>query len=81
MVRFTLAEIDARLAEVRAAIAKARLAQSATAGAGMSLQRGTLKTLLEEEQWLLGERDKLEAGSTASAGGMFNRARFQDPVG
>jgi hypothetical protein len=81
MARFTLAEIDARLVEVRAAISKARLAQSATAGAGMSLQRGTLKTLIEEEQWLLAERDKLESGSSNSGGGMFNRARFQDPVG
>jgi len=71
------ADLIARLAEVRAAITKARTAQSYNAGADMSVTRGLLKSLYEEEKWIL---SKLEAMDAASSGGPFIKTKIVNRV-
>lgn len=68
-------DLEVRLAEIRLAIAVARKAQ--TIGAGEStLTRGNLKTLLDEERWVLGQINSIDAQST---GGGSNRIQFGRP--
>ncbi|MDX9788899.1 MAG: hypothetical protein RBT11_19135 [Desulfobacterales bacterium] len=69
-------DLSIRLAEVRVEIAKARKVQSYSVGQDLSVVRGQLKTLLDEEKWLLSQIDKIDA--TAS-GGASNKVRFGRP--
>ena len=76
----TVAEIQARLVEVRAQIAKARKAQTYMSGAGMSVTRGLLKTLLDEENDLLEALEYKEASTASTAGADFtNKVSFERP--
>lgn len=69
-------DLAIRLAEVRLAIAKARKVQTYSVGQDLNVVRGQLKTLLDEEKWLLAQIDKLDAAST---GGASNRVQFGRP--
>lgn len=68
-------DLEVRLAEIRLAISVARKAQ--TIGAGEStLTRGNLKTLLDEERWVLSQINAIDA---QSSGGGGNRVQFGRP--
>ena len=79
----TVAEIDARLVEVRAAITKARTAQAYQAGGGQGVTRGNLQALLEEEKWLLEQRSQAAAAESATSSGgssyFSNKVQFERP--
>lgn|GEM_PF-1714181 len=70
-------DLATRLTTVRADIAKARKAQVAATGLGMSVTRGQLAALYEEEKWLL---KQIYAIDSQSAGGFSNRAKFERPT-
>ena len=66
------ATLEARLTEVREAIAKARKAQSYDEETH-SVTRPSLKALLEEERWILSQ---IEAIENQKKGGIFNKVKF-----
>jgi hypothetical protein len=69
------ATLEARLAEIRAAIAKARSAQSIGSGDN-TLSRGDLRTLLDEERWVISQINSINA---QNSGGGANRVQFGRP--
>lgn len=71
------ADLEVRLAEIRLAIAVARKAQVIGAGDN-TLSRGNLKTLLDEERYVLGQINAIDAQSSAS--GTSNRVSFGRPA-
>jgi hypothetical protein len=68
-------DLEVRLAEIRLAIATARKAQTVGAGDN-TLTRGNLKTLLDEERWVLSQINAIDA---QSSGGGSNRIQFGRP--
>jgi len=73
----TKADLEVRLAEIRLEIAKARKAQSYGIGSNeVTVTRGNLKSLLEEERWVLAQIKSIDA---ESAGGACNRIQFGRP--
>lgn len=70
-------DLSIRLAEIRLEIAKARKVQSYSVGQDLNVVRGQLKTLLDEEKWVLSQIDKIDASST---GGACNRVSFGRPA-
>jgi hypothetical protein len=70
------ADLEVRLAEIRLAIARARKAQSVASGDN-SLNRGNLKTLLDEERWVLSQINAVDA---VNSGGGANRVQFGRPT-
>lgn len=73
----TKADLELRLAEIRLEIAKARKTQSYGIGSEVTVTRGNLKSLLEEEQWVLGQINAIDAAG--STGGACNRIQFGRP--
>lgn len=69
------ATLEARLTEIRSAIAKARTAQSAGI-ADNTVTRANLKSLLDEERWVL---QQLNALTLQTSGGGANRIQFGRP--
>lgn len=73
----TKADLETRLTEIRAEITKARKAQSYGIGSNeITVTRGSLKLLLDEERWVLSQIKECDA---ASAGGASNRVQFGRP--
>jgi len=67
-------DLVSRLTDIRAAIAKARTAQSY--GTGISTtQRANFRALLDEEKWVLQQINQIDM---ASGGGTANRVEFND---
>lgn len=69
------ATLVARLTSIRSALDKARTAISYGTSGGNTLSRPSLKSLLEEEQYVLKQIEQIDAGST---GGIWNRAKFTE---
>lgn len=72
----TAAQIEARLVEVRAAIASILNTGQAFATDGRSLTNANLKDLQQHEEWLEG---KLVAATRAASGRGRNRIMYVDP--
>lgn len=77
----TKADLEVRLAEIRVEIAKARKIQSYGIGTGneITVTRTNLRSLLEEERWVLDQIKQADAIS-GNSGGASNRVQFGRPV-
>lgn len=74
------ADLEVRLSEIRVEIAKARKVLSYSLGSSeVTVTRTNLRSLLDEERWVLDQIAKADSVS-GNSGGISSRIRFGRPV-